>query len=86
MLNELSFDWKRFAKTPKSPKQGPSHATVLEKNWLDLYHQLIECKSEHGHCNVPAYYKHNKHLANWVHRQRMYYTHGTISNDRAKML
>lgn len=58
-LNALQFEWKL------------RHIKVVD--WEDYYKQLVEYKNEHGHPNVPRFWKENFHLAEWVRRQRRDY-------------
>jgi len=46
----------------------------LRVAWEERFQQLVEYKSIHGHCNVPAFYSPNKHLGRWVLRCRQSYT------------
>lgn len=58
-LTALQFEWKL------------RHIKVVD--WEDYYNQLVEYKNEHGHPNVPRFWKENFHLAEWVRRQRRDY-------------
>jgi len=41
-----------------------------EALWHKRFNELVEYKSEFGHCNVPQKYTPNVALGKWVHRQR----------------
>lgn len=43
------------------------------EKWLTKFHELIEYKKVHGHCQVPHGYKPNPALARWTKRQRYQY-------------
>lgn len=48
--------------------------------------ELIEFKRTHGHCNVPATWRHNKELGSWVGTQRKYMRMGRLSDERVAAL
>ena len=56
-----------------------------EKNWEEMFNQLLEFKEEFKHVNVSSRYK-NKKLANWVNSQRKSYKAGKLSTDRYERL
>ena len=41
--------------------------------WEEKYHELMEYKQVHGHCNVPTNYPQNRSLSSWVRGQRHQY-------------
>jgi glycerol-3-phosphate cytidylyltransferase-like family protein len=45
----------------------------VNKNWHDMYNQLLEFKQKHGHVKVPQQYNENKKLGIWVSKQRSNY-------------
>ena len=51
---------------------NPNGNKLIAK-WNDRYFELFNHKEAHGDCNVPAKYKPNKQLANWVVTQRTQY-------------
>lgn len=56
-LNSIGFEWSLLL--DKS-----------NKNWEMRFEELKECKTEHGHCNVPSA---SGQLGNWVGFQRRQY-------------
>ena len=38
--------------------------------WVQMQHELVECRNENGDCNVPKNNPDNPRLAWWVHTQR----------------
>jgi len=54
--------------------------------WEQRFDELCEFRDTHGHCNVPAAWRHNKKLGTWVYRQRRSYRVGTLRDDRVKAL
>ena len=57
-----------------------------QSQWQRLYKELEEFKRTHGDCRVPAGWKQNPHLANWVGVQRAARKAGKLSADRVKWL
>lgn len=53
--------------------------------WEERLNELIEFKSQHGHCNVPSLYPTNQKLATWVKCQRRQYKLYKINNPRSNM-
>jgi hypothetical protein len=41
-----------------------------EHSWCTQFDRLVDYKAQHGHCNVPKRYKHDRKLAKWVGTQR----------------
>ena len=41
--------------------------------WEEKYHELMDYKQVHGHCNVPTNYPQNRSLSSWVRGQRHQY-------------
>jgi len=57
-LTELSFVW------------GLNSAVSKHHRWDMRFAELVEYKSQFGHCCVPNVFKKNQQLANWVRKQR----------------
>ena len=57
-----------------------------ESQWQRLYRQLEQFKRTHGDCRVPAGWKENPQLANWVGVQRAAQKAGKLSAERTKSL
>jgi hypothetical protein len=55
-------------------------------SWDIRLMELIEFKRMHGHCNVPATWRHNKELGSWVGTQRKYKRTGKLSDERISAL
>mmetsp|Transcript_12495 Transcript_12495/g.18341 ORF Transcript_12495/g.18341 Transcript_12495/m.18341 type:complete len:321 (-) Transcript_12495:72-1034(-) len=41
--------------------------------WDKIFHELLQYKKEHSHCDIPSKYAPNPALATWVTRQRSQY-------------
>jgi hypothetical protein len=54
--------------------------------WKDRFDELLAYKRTHGNCHVPAKWKENKQLANWVSMQRQLKKRGTLAPERHKAL
>ncbi|CAJ1943329.1 unnamed protein product [Cylindrotheca closterium] len=70
----------------------PRFRSHQEKQWKDLFDQLLEFKKEKGHCLVPHTFDENPPLARWVKRQRYQYKLkqekmvSTLTDDRISQL
>ncbi|CAJ1943335.1 unnamed protein product [Cylindrotheca closterium] len=70
----------------------PRFRNHQEKQWKDLFDQLLEFKKEKGHCLVPHTFDENPPLARWVKRQRYQYKLkqekmvSTLTDDRISQL
>jgi hypothetical protein len=51
-----------------------------------MYNELMNYKAQYDNCDVPANWKENKKLANWVTRQRTLYRKGKLSQERIAKL
>jgi hypothetical protein len=54
--------------------------------WEQRYEELKEYQLHMEHVNVPQVYEPNKSLGKWVHRQRVQYRKGLLTNDRIERL
>ena len=54
--------------------------------WEQRFDELAAFRNEHGHCNVPAAWRHNKRLGSWVYRQRKSYRADTLRSTRVTAL
>lgn len=59
---------------------------IIEKAWNKQFNELKNYKKIFHHCNVPARWKANKKLANWVHGQRQKFKVNKLSPDKVKAL
>lgn len=57
-----------------------------EISWDNSFARLVEFRNEHGHCNVPQFWKDDRELARWVAAQRTAKRRGLISEERARAL
>ena len=60
-LESIGFEWKVRNKMKR----------YYDKQWQDMFDQLLDFKSKNGHTMVPKRYPDNPRLANWVHTQRV---------------
>ena len=65
---------------------GVSLKMTQRVSWDTRLMELIEFKRSHGHCNVPATWRHNKELGSWVGTQRKYKRGGKLSEERVAAL
>src|ERR1041385_8584577 len=56
-LDQLGFTWQLILMSPR-------------KRWEERYQELVAFKKRFGHCDVPAGWPENRHLAGWGLRQR----------------
>ncbi len=54
--------------------------------WERMFSALVQFKTEHGHCDVPAKWSENPQLGKWTNRQRTVYRRGGLSPDRVERL
>lgn len=54
--------------------------------WTDMYTQMLQYKAQHGQCNVPQKWTHNKALGRWVGKQREMKNNGTLYKSREAAL
>ncbi|CAJ1943333.1 unnamed protein product [Cylindrotheca closterium] len=76
----------------ETARRVPHFRNHQEKQWKDLFDQLLEFKKEKGHCLVPHTFDENPPLARWVKRQRYQYKLkqekmvSTLTDDRISQL
>jgi hypothetical protein len=58
----------------------------IKEDWNLKYSELEAYKAKIGDCRVPAVYKPNIKLGNWVFTQRAAYSNGSLSTDRITKL
>ena len=54
--------------------------------WKQRYNELNQFKKCHGHCRVPDNWPDNPDLGSWVRTQRIDYTQGRMTEERAEKL
>uniref|UniRef100_A0A7S3P091 Helicase-associated domain-containing protein n=1 Tax=Amphora coffeiformis TaxID=265554 RepID=A0A7S3P091_9STRA len=62
-LESIGFEWKVRNKMKR----------YYDKQWQDMFDQLMDFKAKNGHTMVPKRFPDNPRLANWVHTQRIQY-------------
>ena len=77
------YEYKKFMDGDKSSHMTQTRIVKLEEvgfewsagllSWEKRYQQLLDFKTDHGHCNVPKRFKENTQLGNWVGKQRYQY-------------
>jgi len=60
-LESIGFEWKVRNKMKR----------YYDKQWQDMFDQLMDFKMKNGHTMVPKRFPDNPRLANWVHTQRV---------------
>jgi hypothetical protein len=75
-LEQVDFTWKIC------------HGVSIfnDDQWNRNYDTLLAFRREHGHCDVPHFYKEDESFGNWVARQRQYQVYGTLRKDRKQRL
>ncbi len=71
MLDGIGFNWK-------------SEANAMR--WREMYEQLKKYYAEHGDIDVPAKWKENPKLANWISAQRQRQKSGAMLKDEIQLL
>ncbi len=75
--------------SPKTPniimktKYNMAYESKLHAKWEIYFQQLIEYKTQHGHCNFPTM---NGSLGRWISRQRTLYRSQKLKSDRYEKL
>lgn len=73
-LDRLGFNW------------APLGGSDSGDRWQTMFEALKEFRERSGHCRVPAGWKENPSLANWVATQRGSFKSGRLSRERAELL
>ncbi len=58
----------------------------MQQQWEKMVAELVAYRTEHGDCNVPAYWPENPRLATWVGRQRHFRKLNALPQDRLERL
>ena len=74
------------SRAAKLREVGFALATREKATWDGRFDELCSFRKEHGHCNVPAAWRHNKRLGSWVYRQRKSFRAGTVPEHKAQAL
>ena len=69
-LDELGFVWSKSS----------------DERWEEMFRQLEEFQTEHGHCNVPSRYEKNPKLGTWVKKQRQAKAEQKLVPERERWL
>ncbi len=72
-LNRLGFDWT-------------IHRKAVMKRWEERFKELQAFQAEYGYCQVPAKWKKNPALGQWVYQQRCKWKHHLLAQDRIQKL
>jgi hypothetical protein len=56
------------------------------KSWEEMYRRLCDFKEKHSNCDVPTCVKEHKELSRWVHRQRLRYRNGDLTQEHHERL
>lgn len=59
---------------------------IVSESWKTRYDELVAYKEAHGDCEVPANWKENQQLANWVGHQRQKKRRGELPEARVHLL
>lgn len=70
LLDEIGFTWQHR-------ERG---------TWEDRYQELVQFKTEHGHCNAPFDYPENLKLGRFVHSMRRQRKAGKLASERIAKL
>ena len=57
-----------------------------DTKWAEMYSALVQYKTLHGRCNVPAEYEENPQLGRWVKKQRQRRKSRTLDDERIRRL
>jgi hypothetical protein len=80
-LDAIGFAWASTRRTVV--RLGEQ---MVSKVWRSRYDELMAYKDSHGDCDVPAKWKQNQALANWVSRQRQFKKCDALSESCVKLL
>ena len=65
---------------------GTSWVLTVATFWERMFSALVQFKTEHGHCDVPAKWSENPQLGKWTNNQRTVFKRGELSSDRLERL
>ncbi len=76
-LTKIGFEWK-----------GEQRREIKDKFeiWMQSYRKLQQYFNENGKTDLPARYKQDKSLANWLVSQRQKYDEGRLSDNQIELL
>ena len=60
--------------------------TALDAKWREMYEQLKQYHSEHGHSDVPHRSNSNRKLSTWVKNQRTQLKRSALTEDQVRLL
>jgi len=80
-LDELGFMWSGAKNW-----SGAKMVDGISEPWRTRFADLLRYKEVHGNCDVPAHWKEDKKLGNWVSQQRQNYNRGSLHATRVKLL
>lgn len=72
--------------------KASENKSYQNEQWNERYMELMEYRSQYGHCNVPYHWPDNKPLSQWVKRQRHQHKlkkeskHSNLTDDRELLL
>ena len=86
--DEIGFKWSfdGLWGNQWSKKYNLLFSSKHNLKWDHSYKGLLAFCQDHGHCDVPRFYKKDRSLANWVHRQRDSLKKGALKKDRMGLL
>jgi len=58
----------------------------ISEPWRTRFADLLRYKEVHGNCDIPAKWKEDKKLSNWVSQQRQNHNRGSLHPTRVKLL
>jgi len=80
-LDKLGFMWRGAM-----GRGGTVTDDGLSQPWRTRFADLLRYKEVHGNCDVPAKWKEDKKLSNWVSQQRQHHKRGSLQATRIKLL
>ena len=78
-LDALGFVWASSRKTLVDWER-------ISADWQARFDELLRYKETHGDCDVPAKWRENPQLGNWVSQQRQNRKSGTLHPERQRRL
>lgn len=80
-LDAVGFAWTSSRKA--DVKLGEQ---IVTEAWKSRFDELVAYKQAHGDCDIPAKWKQNQRLANWVSMQRQLKKRAALPEPRVKLL